>query len=283
MKSSHGLAQVIAQLRDIVGPRPRVVVAFSGGVDSTVLAYVLARQRRVLGGLRLVHIDHGLQPASAEWAKHCARVARSLRLPLVVLRANIERERGESPEAAARAARYDLLEQAMKRGEVLVTAQHRDDQVETLLLQLFRGAGVAGLAAMPRIAPFGPGHIARPLLDISRREIEAAARAAKLRWIEDPTNRDLRFSRNFLRHRLLPSIREHWPGVDRALARTSSNLAEAQTLLAERGHRDLASAADGSGLSVSALRALTPPRTTQRAACVHCACRSGTSGSLAAA
>ncbi len=100
MKSSHGLAQVIAQLRDIAGPRPRVVVAFSGGVDSTVLAYVLARQRRVLGGLRLVHIDHGLQPASAEWAKHCARVARSLRLPLVVLRANIERERGESPEAA---------------------------------------------------------------------------------------------------------------------------------------------------------------------------------------
>ena len=260
MKSSNGLAQVIAQLRDIAGPRPRVVVAFSGGVDSTVLAYVLARQRRVLGGLRLVHIDHGLQPASAEWAKHCARVARSLRLPLVVLRANIERKRGESPEAVARAARYDLLEQAMQRGEVLVTAQHRDDQVETVLLQLFRGAGVAGLAAMPRIAPFGPGHIARPLLDISRREIEAAARAAKLRWIEDPTNRDLRFSRNFLRHRLLPSIREHWPGVDRALARTSSNLAEAQTLLAERGHRDLASAADGSGLSVSTLRAMTPPR-----------------------
>ncbi|HET9474733.1 MAG TPA: tRNA lysidine(34) synthetase TilS [Steroidobacteraceae bacterium] len=260
MKSSNGLAQVMAQLRELAGTRPRVVVAFSGGIDSTVLAYVLARQRRALGGLRLVHIDHGLQPSSAEWAKHCARVARGLRLPLVVLRANIKRKRGESPEAAARAARYALLEQTMKRGEVLVTAQHRDDQVETLLLQLFRGAGVAGLAAMPRLAPFGAGHIARPLLDISRREIEAAARAAKLRWIEDPTNRDVRFSRNFLRHRLLPMIREHWPGAARALARTASNLAEAQTLLAERGQQDLAAAADGSGLSVSALRALTPAR-----------------------
>src|SRR5688572_2524813 len=221
------VAQVVTHLDELAGTRPRVVVAFSGGVDSTWLAYALARQRRKLASLRLVHVDHRLQAASAEWARHCARVARGLRLPLLVLRANIERKRGESPEAAARAARYALLAQSLEPGEVLVTAQHRDDQVETLLLQLFRGAGVAGLAAMPRIAPFGPGHIARPLLDISRREIEAAARAAKLHWVEDPSNRDVRFSRNFLRHRLLPSIREHWPGVDRALARTARNLAEA--------------------------------------------------------
>ena len=254
------VAQVVARLCEVAGPRPRVVVAFSGGVDSTWLAYALSRQRRKLASLRLVHVDHRLQAASAEWARHCARVARSLRLPLAVLRANIERKRGESPEAAARAARYALLAQALEPGELLVTAQHRDDQVETLLLQLFRGAGVAGLAAMPRIAPFGPGHIARPMLDVSRREIEAAALAAKLRWIEDPSNRDVRFSRNFLRHRLMPSIREHWPGVDRALARTARNLAEAQDLLGERGQQDLASSADGAGLAVSSLRALTPAR-----------------------
>jgi len=260
MKTSSGLAQVVTQLCEVAGPRPRVVVAFSGGVDSTLLAHVLARQRRKFAGLRLLHVDHRLQAASAEWARHCARVARRLRLPLVVLRANIERQRGDSPEAAARAARYALLAGAMKAGEVLVTAQHRDDQVETLLLQLFRGAGVAGLAAMPRIAPFGPGHIARPLLELSRHEIETAARSAKLQWIEDPSNHDVRFSRNFLRHRLLPSIREHWPGVDRALARTARNLAEAQSLLEERGDQDLAASADGAGLSVSALRALTPAR-----------------------
>jgi tRNA(Ile)-lysidine synthase len=264
MKKSHGhgpiLAQVVTQLGELAGSRPRVIVAFSGGMDSTLLAFTLARQRRQLAGLRLVHVDHGLQAASAQWAKHCARIARRLRLPLVIVRARVERVRGESPEAAARAARYSLLAQAMEPGEVMVTGQHRDDQVETLLLQLFRGAGVAGLAAMPRFAPFGPGHLARPLLDISRGEIEVAARAAKLHWIEDPSNRDVRFSRNFLRHRLLPSIREHWPGVDRALARTARNLAEAQALLVERGHQDLAAAADGAGLSIGALRALTPAR-----------------------
>ncbi len=125
-----------------------------------------------------MHVDHGLQAASGEWARHCAGVARQLRVPFVTLRANIQRKRGESPEAAAREARYALLAQAMKPGEVLVTAQHQDDQVETLLLQLFRGAGVAGLAAMPPIAPFGPGRIARPLLDTSRAELEAYAQDA---------------------------------------------------------------------------------------------------------
>src|SRR5262245_39424875 len=138
----------VAHLLAHAGPRPRVVVAFSGGIDSSALVHALARQRRKLGGLRLVHVDHGLQAASGEWAEHCARIARELRVPFVTLKARIERKRGESPEAAAREARYALLEQAMKPDEVLVTAQHRDDQVETLLLQLFRGAGVAGLAAM---------------------------------------------------------------------------------------------------------------------------------------
>ena len=175
--------------------------------------------------------------SGAGTARAGARLARAF----VRLKANIARRAGDSPEAAARDARYALLFEAMEPGEVLVTAQHRDDQVETLLLQLFRGAGVAGLPRMPAIAPFGPGSIARPLLDVSRGEIEALARKARLQWIEDPSNADTRFSRNFLRQRLMPLIREHWPGVDKAMARSAAHMAEAAALAQRKGRaRDLA-------------------------------------------
>ncbi len=246
----------VAKLIELVGLKPRVALAFSGGVDSTVLAHLLVKQRRKLGGLRLMHVDHGLQVASGEWSRHCAQMARTWRVPFVPLKAHIVRPTGVSPEAAARDARYRLLFEAMEPGEVLVTAQHRDDQVETLLLQLFRGAGVTGLSGMPAIATFGPGPIARPLLEVSRAEIEALAQKAQLRWIEDPSNTDTRFSRNFLRQRLMPLIREHWPGADKAMARSAAHMATAATLLNERAAHDLAGLADGSGLSVSALRVL---------------------------
>jgi len=183
-------------------------------------------------------------------------MARAWHVPFVSLKANITRRKGDSPEAAARDARYRLLFEAMEPGEVLVTAQHRDDQVETLLLQLFRGAGVTGLSGMPAIATFGPGPIARPLLEVSRGEIEALARKVRLRWIEDPSNTDTRFSRNFLRQRLMPLIREHWPGADKAIARSAAHMAAAAALLNERAEHDLAGLADGAGVSVSALRAL---------------------------
>jgi len=254
------MLDAVAKLLELAGPKPRVVLAFSGGVDSTVLAHLLVKQRRKLGGLRLLHVDHGLQPASAEWSRHCARMARTWRVPFVSLRARIEHQKGESPEAAARDARYELLASAMQPGEVLVTAQHRDDQAETLLLQLFRGAGVSGLAGMPGIAAFGSGFIARPLLAVSRLEIEAAARKARLRWIEDPSNANTRYSRNFVRQRLMPMIREHWPGADKVLARNAMHMAEAARLLDERAAQDLAGLADGAGLSVSGLRALPMAR-----------------------
>src|SRR6185295_15140585 len=138
-----------------------------------------------------------LQPASAAWSAHCRRLARAWKVPFDSLTADIARKPGASLEAAAREARYALLARAMLPGEVLVTAQHRDDQAETLLLQLFRGAGVAGLAAMPPVAPFGPGRIARPLLDEPRANLERYARRHDLAWIEDPSNVETRFARNF--------------------------------------------------------------------------------------
>jgi len=249
----------VTKLVELVGPKPRVALAFSGGVDSTVLAHLLVKQRRRLGGLRLVHVDHGLQAASAEWSRHCKQLARQWQVPIILLKASIIRGKA-SPEAAARDARYSLLATAMEPGEVLVTAQHRDDQAETLLLQLLRGAGVSGLAAMPAFAPFGPGFIARPLLAVPRSELEAVARKARLQWIEDPSNADTRFSRNFLRHRLMPLVREHWPGADKALARTAAHMAEAQALLEDSAAPDLSAAADGAGLSVSVLRTLPVAR-----------------------
>jgi tRNA(Ile)-lysidine synthase len=250
----------VTRLIELTGPRPRVVVAFSGGVDSTVLAHALGQQRRKLGSLRLVHVDHGLQAPSGEWARHCARVARGLRLPFVTLRVKVARPRGASPEAAAREARYAALAGAMQTDEVLVTAQHRDDQVETLLLQLFRGAGVAGLAAMPGIARFGPGRIARPLLAETREDIEKYARRHRLRWIEDPTNLETQFARNFVRAKLMPVIREQWQGAEASIARSARHMADAASLLAELGNADLAWVADGDGVSVAGLRALPESR-----------------------
>jgi tRNA(Ile)-lysidine synthase len=249
-----------ARLLELTGPRPRVAVAFSGGIDSTVLAHALAKQRRHFASLRLFHVDHGLQAASHDWSRHCARVARRLRLPFVPLEATIRRKRGESPEAAAREARYALLAMVLEPGEVLVTAQHRDDQVETLLLQLFRGAGVAGLAAMPAIARFGAGHICRPLLRESRQDIERYAREHALRWVEDPTNMETQFARNFLRAKVMPLIHQQWPGADAAIARSASHMAEAAALLGKLGHADYERVADGDGVNVAALRALPPPR-----------------------
>jgi tRNA(Ile)-lysidine synthase len=246
-------------LAALAGRTPRVMVAFSGGMDSTVLVHLLVKQRRKLGSLRLAHVDHGLQSASADWSRHCARLAHLWGVPILKLQARIVRGKA-SPEAAARDARYALLAQVMEPGEVLVTAQHRDDQAETLLLQLLRGAGVAGLAAMPEFAPFAQGFLARPLLAVARRDLEAAARAARLRWIDDPSNADTRFSRNFVRHRLMPLIREHWPGADKALARSAAHMAEAAALLHERAAQDLARLADGAGLSVCGLRTLPVTR-----------------------
>jgi tRNA(Ile)-lysidine synthase len=250
----------VSRLLELAGPRPRVAVAFSGGVDSTVLAHALARQRRRFAALRLLHVDHGLQAASHDWSRHCAEVARSLRLPFVPLEATIRRQRGESPEAAAREARYALLAMVLEPGEVLVTAQHRDDQAETLLLQLFRGAGVAGLAGMPDIAPFGAGRICRPLLGVTRAGIEQYARAKRLRWVDDPTNMETQYARNFLRAKVLPVIRQQWSGVDEAIARSARHMAEAAGLLESLGRADCGRVADGAGLDVAALRALPAAR-----------------------
>jgi len=218
-------------------------VAFSGGLDSTVLLYLLAHlsQRHSLPALSAIHIHHGLQAAADAWPAHCQSVCDALGVPLQVMRVKVQP--GASLERAAREARYAAFMSLNEAGDVLLTGQHRDDQAETLLFRLMRGAGVRGLSAMPAQRPLGQGTLLRPLLDVTRAELEAYARAHQLHWIEDPSNQDRQFSRNYLRHQVLPLLTARWPQAQACMARSAAHLREAQGLLDELAQLDLAQAA----------------------------------------
>lgn len=237
-------------------------VAFSGGLDSTALLYALAALRAEVTGLqvRAVHINHHLLPQANEWAAHCSSVAAKLDVPLKVVDVNVVQGAGISTEASARDARYRVLEDELQDGELLLTAHHQEDQLETVLLQLLRGAGVTGLSAMPADAPFGRGRHLRPLLDVSRAELEEQVRTSGLTWVEDSSNAALEYDRNYLRHNVIPALRERWPGAAATATRSARHLAEAQSLLDELARIDLASAVEGEALLVSALQVLTPSR-----------------------
>jgi tRNA(Ile)-lysidine synthase len=207
-----------------------------------------------------VHVDHGLHPDSAAWAARSVAVARGLGVTCGVLTAQVARGRGESLEARAREARYQLLAGVLRPGEALVTAHHEDDQLETVLLMLLRGAGVAGLAAMPELVRFAPGLLVRPLLTRSRAVLEAFVRAAKLPHIEDPSNLDERFDRNFLRQKVLPAVRGRWPAAAATVSRSARHAAEAGRLLESLARADVDRASHGTALAASALRVLPPER-----------------------
>ncbi|MDB6015394.1 MAG: tRNA(Ile)-lysidine synthase [Gammaproteobacteria bacterium] len=244
-------------------PDASLCVALSGGVDSTALLAALAAlaaKRPRSFQLRALHVDHGLRPASKQWATHCRSLARKLHVPLKVLTTKVERSRGTSLEAAARDARYGLLAAALHPGEILLTAHHSDDQLETVLLQLLRGSGLPGISAMPALAPFAHGFLARPLLSRSRAELETWAREQGLTWVEDDTNADESLDRNYLRLRILPLIRDRWPGAATAVARSARHAAEAQSLLDALALADVDRSRYGESLSAKSLRALAPDR-----------------------
>ena len=228
-------------------------IAFSGGLDSTVLLHLLASIEH-LPPLSAVHVHHGLQAAADAWPSHCQSVCDSLSVRLRVMRVQVLP--GASLERAAREARYQAFAEVTGAGEVLLTGQHRDDQAETLLFRLLRGAGVRGLAAMPAYRPLAAGHLVRPLLNVSRFELEAYAHEHQLQWIEDPSNADPRFSRNYLRHRVLPILADRWPQAVSSLARTAEHLGEAQTLLDELARMDLQDACQPSPFAWLPLRSL---------------------------
>jgi tRNA(Ile)-lysidine synthase len=241
-------------------PNVAVCVAFSGGADSTALLGALVALRQPRPRVRAVHVDHQLHPDSHVWSTHCRRLARRLGVPLTVRRVDAAPRAGVSPEAAARSARYAALAAALGAGEALLTAHHADDQLETVLLQLLRGAGVPGLAAMPPVAPFASGQLVRPLLGVPGRALRAFAQRAGLPWVEDPSNQSEDFDRNYLRARVLPALAARWPAAPATVARGARHAAEAQELLDELACADCGAAAAGNALSAAVLRRLEPAR-----------------------
>lgn len=242
--------------------RPRWWVAYSGGLDSHVLLHLLAGLCRAGGWppLAAIHVNHGLTPRADAWAGHCRRVCAALGVELVVAAVRVERRGGQGLEAAARAARYRAFTDALGGGELLLQAHHRDDQAETLLLRLLRGSGVAGLAGIPAQRPLGRGELLRPLLDCTRAELLDYARQQQLVWIEDDSNVDEGFDRNFLRHRVLPLLAGRWPGYRDTLARLCAQAAESAELLEALAGVDAAAAQCGDTLDAAACLALSPAR-----------------------
>jgi tRNA(Ile)-lysidine synthase len=244
-------------------PDAALAIALSGGVDSMALLHAARALALTEPRLRLraVHVDHGLQPASKEWAVHCRNLCERLQVPLTVIELALEVAKGDSVEAEARRARYAALASALEPGECLLTAHHADDQLETALLQLFRGAGVAGLSAMPRGAVLGKGLHLRPLLEVGRDQLVAYATVQGLEWVEDPMNTESRYDRAYLRHEVLPAVRARWPAVARTVGRSVRHFAEARSLLEALAEADGRVLVDPGGrLEIAGLAALSRER-----------------------
>ena len=242
----------------------RCLIAFSGGADSLALLHAAATLGDVPGSpeVSAVHVHHGLHADADAWADHCRQVCRKLAVPIEVVRVDARARPGESPEAAARAARYAALAARLDERAAVCTAHHQRDQAETLLLQLLRGAGPRGLSAMAPCSRLAAGWLLRPFLDVPPARLADYVQALGLGWIEDPANREARFDRNYLRHEILPRLAARWPAVVATLAGAASLQAEAAEIIAAQAARDLREARGGvpGTLAVSALRALSPAR-----------------------
>ncbi|SMB82888.1 tRNA(Ile)-lysidine synthase [Pasteurella testudinis DSM 23072] len=209
------------------------LLAYSGGLDSSALLSLFARLKQQLPQLKLraIHVHHGLSPHADHWAQHCRRQCQRYDIPLIVEKVRLSNQKGI--EDAARSARYYAFKQHLKPHEILVTAHHLNDQSETLLLALKRGSGIKGLAAMQVRSELWQIPIFRPLLDYSRDQLLDYAQTEGLSWIEDESNQDNRYDRNFLRNHILPPLRERWPQIDRTLQRSAQHCFEQYQLLQE--------------------------------------------------
>lgn len=238
-------------------------VAFSGGMDSHVLLHLmvtLARQQSM--SLSAVHVNHGLSEFATQWQQHCQSICDQLDVPMELIEVKVQSDAKVGLEAAARHARYEALSRSMTKDEVLLTAHHEDDQVETFLLQSLRGSGVAGLAVMPTSRQFGRGWLGRPLLSYGREQLLTYARQHQLLWVEDESNENICLDRNYLRHQVIPLLAQRWPQLGHTVGRVVKHQAEAAFLLRELAETDLGgcTADSGNTLKISSFLTLSGPR-----------------------
>lgn len=253
-----------ADLRERVGtflatrlqPDAHLWVGLSGGCDSVVLLHVLSHLG--LGRVSAIHVHHGLSDNADAWAEFCAGYCERLVIPLNVRHVTVDTSSGLGLEAAARAARYAAFAECA--GDSLLLAHHRGDQAETVLFNLLRGTGVTGAAGMPVERRFGSLRLLRPLLDVSRAEIESYASAEGLAWITDESNTDTALTRNFLRHEALTAISQRFPSAEASLAQAASHFAEAASLLDDLAELDWQLVGEGDAALMRAVRQLSLPR-----------------------
>lgn len=250
--------RIAAQLEPLIPPRGAILVGLSGGMDSVVLLHLLHRLApRFSWRLSALHVHHGISPNADAWAEFCAALCAGLDIPLHIEHVDIAPLREHGIEAAARKLRHAAF--ARQTCDFVALAHHADDQAETLLLQLLRGSGVKGVAAMP-VRSGGSPAIIRPLLDLPRSALLDYAHEHGLRWVVDESNADDSYPRNFLRHRALPLLEERFPSCRDTLARSAGHFAEASELLDDLAQIDADGAMLDDALSVAALRALSLPR-----------------------
>jgi tRNA(Ile)-lysidine synthase len=245
---------------------PSILLAFSGGLDSTVLLHLLHLLHRdglLQGTLGAIHVHHGLQPLADSWLKHCEQISKQLSIPLLHKPVDASRLAQElGPEAAARKARYAAFEAALPAGGLLLQAHHVDDQAETILLHMLRGSGPKGLSGIPQRRQLGKGELVRPLLSCSRRQLHEHAIEHGLSWVEDPSNENLRFERNYLRHAIIPGLSSKWPAASENLARSAALCSDAQRLIDTLAAIDLqqVQGKQANQLCLDKLQTLSPER-----------------------
>lgn len=262
LKSNNILRNIQDVLLAYIKPGDHLAIALSGGVDSVVLLHILATLSKEMSfTLSAVHVNHGMSSNATLWSKFCCDLCHSYGISIYIAYLKIKKVIGESLEATAREERYRVFNQI--QANYVVLAQHIDDQAETLLLQLFRGAGIKGLSGMPIVRkqpPISVPQILRPLLEISRNKIETYGRLNKLNWINDESNDSVIFNRNYLRHEILPLVKKRYPNYPKTLLRVSRHFSEASLLLDELAAIDSEHCLVSGKLQVDRMRILSFPR-----------------------